>query len=244
MVAIGGAGPLHAAGIAEKVGISRIMCPANAGVGSALGLLAAAPRMHLVRSAPFELDQLTQANIAGLYQDMDSEAKAFLSSLDIQQSQFDRLPRLDMRFKGQAHALTVPVPMESIRQGDTSSFREAFLEKYQAIYGASLPSRPIEILNWRLEVRAQGLARTTLIDVLGDHRQAEVADSALPKYRQSYLPGGGGFEQVPVYVRETLPVGFGRSGPAVIEERGATIWIGEKWSFSVDALGNVVMTMK
>src|SRR5262249_28034820 len=153
LIAFGGAAPLHAARVAEKLGINRVLVPANAGVGSAVGLLRAPVAYEVVRSRLMRLGGLDPAVADRLYTDMRSEAEAVVrrgapeASLTEQRSAF-------MRYRGQGHEIGVQLPVRELTAADQPLLTELFETAYRRLYSRSIPGVEIEILSWVLTLSA------------------------------------------------------------------------------------------
>src|SRR5213078_3781243 len=127
LVAFGGAAPLHAARLADKLGLDRVLVPSNAGVGSAVGFLRAPIAYEIVRSQLQRLDAF----------DADA-ANALLSEA---RSAF-------MRYRGQGHEIAVPVPARPYRPEDAAELLAAFEAAYRRLYSRVIPGVEVEVLSW------------------------------------------------------------------------------------------------
>jgi N-methylhydantoinase A len=128
LIAFGGAAPLHAARLAEKLGIRRIVVPAGAGVGSAIGFLQAPAAYELVRSRYMRLDQLDLEVINALLDEMSGEATARARSARAEQ--LDETRGAFMRYAGQGHEIEVALPVRALTRDDGAALREAFEAEY------------------------------------------------------------------------------------------------------------------
>src|SRR6516162_6855848 len=133
LIAFGGAAPLHAARVAEKLGISRVLVPANAGVGSAVGLLRAPVAYEIVRGRLLRLGSLDAASVNRLFAEMRAEAEAIVrrcapaAKLVEQRSAF-------MRYRGQGHEIALELPVRDFTAADRSTIRELFEAVYRRLY--------------------------------------------------------------------------------------------------------------
>src|SRR5262249_4271008 len=151
-IAFGGAAPLHAARVAEKLGIDRVLVPANAGVGSAVGLLRAPVAYEIVRGRlvrPGILDAASgnppfARERAEAARDLGRGAPA--AKLVEQRSAF-------MRYRGQGHEIAVELPVRDLTAADRSTIRELFEAVYRRLYSRAIPGVEIEILSWVVAVR-------------------------------------------------------------------------------------------
>src|SRR5215470_6531154 len=143
LVAFGGAAPLHAARMADKLGLDRVVVPAYAGVGSAVGFLRAPIAYEIVRSALQRLDQFDAAAANALFATMRREAEAIVrcgagdASLTETRSAF-------MRYRGQGHEIAVSLPVRTYRSEDAALLRDAFETEYRGLYSRIIPGVEIE----------------------------------------------------------------------------------------------------
>src|SRR5262249_33519835 len=133
LIAFGGAAPLHAARVADKVGIGRVLIPLNAGVGSAVGLLRAPPAYEIVRGRLVGVESSAAALATRLLAARRAEAEAIVrgaapaAPLKEQRSAF-------MRSRGQGHEIAVALPVREFPPADRSSIRELFEAAYRRLY--------------------------------------------------------------------------------------------------------------
>src|ERR1700746_249684 len=160
LVAFGGAAPLHATRMAEKLGLDRVLVPSYAGVGSAVGFLRAPIAYEIVRSALQRLDQFDAAAANALYAVMRAEAEPIVrrgagdAPLTETRSAF-------MRYRGQGHEIAVPLPTRSYRDKDAAPLREAFENEYRRLYSRVIPGVEVEILSWVMLLSAPVPAEVT-----------------------------------------------------------------------------------
>ena len=232
LVAFGGAAPLHAARVAEKLGIHRVLVPANAGVGSAVGLLRAPVAYELVRSRLMRLSSFDPAVANRLYADMRSEAEAIVrrgapyASLTEQRSAF-------MRYRGQGHEIGVQLPVREFAAADQPLLTELFEAAYRRLYSRSIPGVEIEILSWVLTLSAPSegeLAKPLPVK----------ADKPKPSgKRRVFDPNAGEFLQVPIFWRPDLKPGMELRGPAVIAEDETSTVVSPLFNARIDRFGYI-----
>ncbi len=239
IVATGGAGPLHAYRIAEKLHIRRILCPLAAGVASTIGLLVAPPKVDLVHSRVWRLNEIDWAVLNQLYADLESQAKAILKPMGEAGAQLTLNRLADMRYVGQGHTIVVPLPLGELSAAMQDEMETQFEAVYQQLYGRSLPGVAIEGITWRLTALGQG----TALDMAQAHTTAEQAGEAQRGQRAIYLPEVQQYVDVPVYNRYALRAGMQVEGPAILEERESTVVIGQRGRGTVDHAGNLTVTL-
>jgi len=235
LVAFGGAAPLHAARVAEKLGISRVLVPANAGVGSAVGLLRAPVAYEVVRGRLMHLSGFDPSAVNQLFMDMRTEAEAIVrqgapdGDLTEQRSVF-------MRYRGQGHEIGVQLPIRQFTSADRSAIAELFEAAYRRLYSRSIPGVEIEILSWVLTVSAPPE---------GELARPAPAKANKPKPRGRRLvfdPNAGEFHDVPVFWRPDLKPGAQLKGPAVIAEDETSTVISSLFEAHIDRFGYIELT--
>jgi N-methylhydantoinase A len=217
LVAFGGAGALHAAELAEALGISRVYVPRQPGLLSAWGMLAA----EVVRDYSLTLRLLNPSDgpLAAGLRKLTVLARRDLGREGVKAPIHE--PALDVRYAGQSYEVSVPY-----RAGWSQQFHQA----HERLYGHADTDRPIEVVTLRLRVRG-GRARLPA-DAPARHRRAA------PIGRQAVLFADGR-RQTPIYRRDQLSPGRRLAGPAVICEYSATTLVPPGWRVTIDALGGL-----
>jgi N-methylhydantoinase A len=232
LLAFGGAGPVHAYGLAKLLKLSRIVVPAGAGVASALGFLVAAPAIDLVRSGIRRLSGVDWAEVAKHFAAMEEEARALLVETGAAPGDVTFRRTADMRFVGQGFDIPVPLP-ETL---DAESVQGAFLDAYQRLFDRRIEGLPSEVLSWRLHATA---SRPQVPAALGK----SIGGEARKGSRMAHFPQTGLVETA-VYDRYRLAPGAVLRGPAVVEERESTTVIGPDCTFTLDPHGNLVIDIE
>jgi len=237
--AFGGAGPVHAYGLAKKLEAPRILVPPIAGVGSALGFFTAPRAFDLVRSHKVSLKDADFAEIEKLFQDMEVEgAKILEKAGTIEEINYER--SIDMRFVGQGAETNIPIPNRDFSQITGEEVRQLFDQRYQTLYGRTYPESPAEFVSFR--VRASLPERPLRLPQI-EKRIASLKD-AIKGQRLAYSPIARDFIPYNVYDRYSLFPGATFDGPAIIEERESTAIVGEDASVSVDDYGFLWINLK
>ncbi len=172
LVAFGGAAPLHAARLAEKLGLDRVVVPSYAGVGSAVGFLRAPIAYEIVRSGLQRLDAFDAAAANALLAAMRAEAEPIVrrgagdAPLTETRSAF-------MRYRGQGHEIAVPLPTRPYAAADAATLRAAFEAAYRRLYSRIIPGVEVETLSWVLLLSAPTPRRT--------RRRSAVSDPLHPR---------------------------------------------------------------
>ena len=240
LLCTGGAGPVHAWGVAKKLGLRQVICPPAAGVASALGLLVAPARVDRVATVGLRLDRDSPAALEAAFRRLEDDARAVMADtrLELDTASVRRLA--DGRFLGQGFDLVVELPdgpyddTAESRRRLTSAFETAYREKF----ALTPPDVPIEFINIRVAVRAPvaGAAITT-------QSERGAGGGAARGTRQAYFRERGGFVETAVYDRARLAPGDEIHGPAVVEEDGSTLVIGPGGLGRVAKTGNIVVTL-
>lgn len=232
LVAFGGAGPVHAYGLARKLGTPRLLVPPNAGVGSALGFFTAPRAFDLVRSHKVALDEADGTAIEAIFSDLEAEgARTLEKSGSAEALLFER--SVDVRFVGQGSETNVAIPERDFRDVRREQVRERFDRVYERLYGRTYPDSEVELINFR--VRASLPER--LLTLPRMERRGGSAEGAVKGRRPAYSPEAGDFVPFDVYDRYALPAGSSLRGPAIVEERESTVVVGEGGSATVDDHG-------
>ena len=235
LVASGGAGPVHAYGMAKLLKINRVICPLGAGVLSALGFLVAAPGTDAVRSYVSRLETLDWGRLNDLFAEMEAEALAQIQEAGADPATVSMRRRADMRYSGQGFEIDVPVPDGKLDESSAATIRRIFLDRYQELFGRQISDLPMEALTWR--VYASGPTPNVELNFAGQQIDEDPADKG---ERQVYFPETG-YATCNIYNRYALRPGDSFRGPAVIEERESTAVAGPDTTVSIDKYLNLII---
>jgi N-methylhydantoinase A len=237
MVAFGGAAPLHAARLGEKLGVNRIIIPTEAGVGSAVGFLLAPVAFEVVRSRHQRLSELKADLVNGLWDEMQQEALAVVRQ-GAGETGLQETRHAYMRYVGQGHEIPVSLPVETCTAAHRDIFRQAFESAYRQLYGRIIEGVEIEVLSWTLTVSAaisdsvgvpgQATARQSLPDPMDEQ---SVFDPSLQKYVQAR-----------VYLRDQLVPGDRLVGPVLITESQTTTVVTSSFEARISEQGHIVLS--
>ena len=231
LIAFGGAAPLHAVRLAQKLGIRRVVVPRDAGVGSALGFLDAPIAYEVVRTRLVRVEGMDCAEIDGLFMEMRAEAEAVVR-LGAPGVALEEVRTGFMRYRGQGHEVAVVLPLTGV---DPVAMRAAFDETYARMYGRVIPGLEVEALTWILslsEMHSLPAARVF----------SGEPSEAVPGGRQFVVDpatGAGGWSAT--YEREGLKVGARLAGPAVVREAGTTTIVPGGFAATVGLGGELVI---
>ena len=222
LVAFGGAGPMHAAALADGLDVDAVRVPRANGVLSALGLLAADERHDASRTHRTTLSDADTGAVEELYGAMTDRLRG--ASSDPDSATLRR--RADLRYAGQSHELTADVP----EPFDPATVADRFHAAHERARGYRLDDEPIELVTLRLTATLSGDAPAIAhegqaLDAT-DHREASF---------------GEGFRETPVYERASIPGGATFEGPAIVEGGESTVVVPPDWRATVDDKGTIEM---
>jgi N-methylhydantoinase A len=238
LVAFGGAGPVHAYGLARKLGIGKVICPVGAGVMSAIGLLLAPVAVDLSVSRPMSMSAWDHAAVRALLGRVGDEAREIVRAAGVPDDAVTLAHSVDMRHVGQGHEVQVALPDTGREPIEFQSrLRDAFATAYETLYGRGLlAGTDLEAITWR--VRASGPREPFTASVATEGKGAERSRRGS---RRVYFDELGGFVDTAVHDHYALGPGTAIDGPAIVEQRESTVVVGPQARGVVDAKGNVVM---
>ena len=241
LVSAGGACSIHACKIAEEVGSKMVIVPMAASVFCALGMLESDIRLDNVRSFSGMMPGLDLGAFNAVIADTEVTALAELLREGVIREKVSLERYLDMRYVGQHHEVTLPIPCDCvINEGHAEQIAAAFHAAHERLYSYCTPETPMEIVN--LRVTGVGHVERTALEKTeaGGGRP----EDAVKNERELYFEEYAAWRKAPVYDRSRLYTGHVIAGPAVIEERITTVIVHPNWNATIDEFGNVVMEMK
>jgi N-methylhydantoinase A len=237
LVAFGGNGPLHAAQVAKKLGIRRIVVPPDPGVGSAVGFLDARVSYETVRSLNMLLSDFDVDAVNGLFVAMEREADEIVRAGAHGAERTTRRTAF-MRYHGQGHEIEVPVASGILTSSDARALRSEYERQYARVYARHVPDMEIEIMNWAVVV-------ATIEEESAAPETAPLHPRRRPDpegFRSVQLGATGEPTDVPRFDRRTLLPGDCFPGPALVVEAQATTYVAPEFELAVDAVRNLVLT--
>ena len=234
MIAFGGGAPLHACRLAEKVGVSTIIVPKGAGVGSAIGFLRAPVAYEITKSAVVSLEDFNAERVNKLLTTMTADARAVVApALGKTKPMLHVIA--DCRYVGQGHEIRVSVPVKKLTRADGAKLKAEFERLYEQVYGLRIPNQEAEAITWSVTVSSKATK---------PKRAAKAAKKAAPKPRARrtiYDPALGKQVQAPVYWRFDMKPGSAIKGPAIIAEDETSTIVGANFNASINSLGYIVL---
>jgi N-methylhydantoinase A len=219
LLAFGGAGPLHAAQIAQELEITTIVCPRASGVLAALGLVISPRRRDVQRSVFLRGDELSSDTIAGLVSELGDQARRALLEPEAEITAV-----YELRYRGQAFELAI----EGATSPDPQRLRDSFEATHEDLYGYSDPEQELELVTIRVSATVPG------VDV--ELAQTDESTTIERGSRTARLAGADLELEV---LRGAPPAGTEISGPAVVELAESTLLVPPGWSGEVDRSGTI-----
>ncbi|MGD0023198.1 MAG: hydantoinase/oxoprolinase family protein [Xanthobacteraceae bacterium] len=252
LLPFGGAGAVHAAAVAEELGMRRIIVPPRPGAFSALGLLCTDVLHDYIRSELGPLDRLDPTHAEDIFREIEAKASSELAEegLDPSAASFER--DLDMRYAGQGYELRVPLaptltlPRERGREGRGPALdgkalavvRERFDEVHERIHGHAAKEKAVEVVSYRLRVRVS--VPKYAPQALPARAPSSPPPASIKGTRRVLFDAGNAIETA-IYDRDRLAVGVTFAGPAVVEQFDATTVVPLGWHAFVDRYGNLIL---
>ena len=233
LVSFGGAGPMHAAELADTFGIDQVVVPRAAGVASAVGLIGSDLAVERVRTRIVPLDAVDTDEIEGLFVELEREATSELGVADGAEATVTR--SVDVRYRGQAHQLIVPVPAGHVRPGTLAEIRDAFAHRYRDAYGIDR-SAPTELVNLRLRL----VRRVEKVEPSADGSPEVDAASAQAGHRPVCFARSE-YVDTPVHAWATLASGWRQPGPAIVEGTDTTVVVPPGFGVETDRWRNLTL---
>jgi N-methylhydantoinase A len=238
LIAFGGAGPVHADAIARALKMQGYICPASAGVASALGFLTAPASFEFARTHIARLSDENLGDLEHIYRELEEEGRATLAEAGVPEEAMRFVRQADLRHVGQGHEIVVELPHGDLAGVDLGEeLKPHFYESYERIYGHAHRHLDLEITTCRLT--ASGPKPTVTLEEL---RAGGSPEAAVKGSREAFFAEAGGFVDTPLYDRSKLAPGATFEGPAIVEEVDSTAVIGPGTTVTVDAYANLVVT--
>ncbi|MDP6951639.1 MAG: hydantoinase/oxoprolinase family protein, partial [Alphaproteobacteria bacterium] len=235
LFAFGGNGPVFAAGMAESLGMDRVVIPPSPGLFSSFGLLQADIEQYHSRTLNRLLREVDPQDLTGAWNAVADEARAELRREGFADERISIIRVADLHYKGQIYDLSVPAPEGDFDAAKMAMLEEAFGEEHLRTYGHRAgPEEPVELVNLRVIAKAESDSGATPVTWVP---QA----SGPTTTRQAYF-GKAGWCDTPILGRGDLETET--AGPAIIEEYDATCVIPPAWSGRLDAEGSIILTTR
>jgi N-methylhydantoinase A len=238
LVAFGGAAPLHAARLAEKLGIDRVLVPSYAGVGSAVGFLRAPIAYEIARSGLQRVDQFDAAAANALLAEMRAEAEAIVRR-GAGDGPLTETRTALMRYRGQGHEIVIAMPVRPYREADAAELRHLFEDAYRHLYRRIIPGVEVELLSWVLLLSAPPPEAAAPPPPL-----PPPSTPAPARRRPVFDHETGELVEVAIHDRRGLVPGAVIRGPAVIVEDETSTVVSRLFDAHIDAFGYIELTRR
>ncbi|MCO4843572.1 MAG: hydantoinase/oxoprolinase family protein [Yoonia sp.] len=237
MIAFGGAAPLHAGRLCEKLGVARLLVPTGAGVGSAIGFLRAPFSFEANRSVYMKLSHFDGGVIKSLLSDLQAEATGFVRTCDATSNILSEF-KVYMRYAGQGWEIPVALTQTQAMNPDAATFQRLFEEDYTKLFGRTVTGMDIEITVWAVNATTppEKVARVA-------EATAGVAAKAV-RNRLLFDAGLGRAVPADVINRDTMTAGQTVQGPAIITEDETTIIVPSTRCAIAHPDGTIALTLK
>ena len=236
MIAFGGGAPLHACRIARKLGIDRVIIPKGAGVGSALGFLRAPMSFEVVRSFKTQFSHFELEQVNRILEEMSREAHSMNLQQNAGSEETVEERKVDVRYLGQGHELTIPINPGKLSTKDVEELREKFEELYHQIYGLNLPEMEVEAISWSVTVKSP--------EATTSQTNSEGMDQTEPEpigLREVFDTNLERVEQAKVYNRSDLCAGQSIHGLCVIQEPETTVIVPQGFMGWMNPMGHIIL---
>jgi N-methylhydantoinase A len=239
LIAFGGAAPLHAVSLARRLGMSSVVIPAGAGVGSALGFLKAPIAFESVRSWRRSAQALDLDELNRLLSELELQASAIVRSGAPSAALLVRRS-VDMRYLGQGHELQIELAAGDVDQTALTRLCEEFESRYERQYGVRVHGVGLECLTWTVSVAA-GDDTPPVASRLAPEPAHDPAVSGADRTRRVFVPSEGQWIEHAVHVRAQLATGQTVTGPALVVEDQTTTLIPAGWTLTRHVDGHLII---
>jgi N-methylhydantoinase A len=240
LLPFGGAGAVHAAAVAEELGMRRILVPPRPGAFSALGLLCTDVVHDYIRSELRPLAEISADHAEEVFRQLEERARAELAAEGMRPMDARFARELDLRYTGQGYELRTPLDGLFVGMLTADSLRAArdrFDERHAQIHGHAAKERPVEIVSYRLRVRV-AVPKYEPRAHAAPPAPRPAADAVKGRRRAAF---SGTITEATLYERERLDIGASIMGPAIVEQFDATTVIPSGWSGQVDGYRNLIL---
>ncbi|MGH8675932.1 MAG: hydantoinase/oxoprolinase family protein [Burkholderiales bacterium] len=234
MIAFGGGAPLHAGRLAEKLGVSRVVVPVGASVGSAIGFLRAPVAFEAVQSLRIALSRFDAAQVNALLATAAARATEVVRQA-VPHGTLSFRRAVDARYIGQGHELALALTENNLEAADAGRLRTQFERIYRNVYGVTMPDQDVELVTW--SVTASSPTEQPVPPGPVSRRVAPAPRS----HRSVYEAALGRMTDFAVYQRGDLARGDELGGPALIEEAQTTTVVPASFTAYIESGGMIVM---
>lgn len=238
LFAFGGAGPLHACRLAQKLGMKQVVVPFGAGVASAFGFLVAPISITLLQAYPSDLNRIDIEHLRAVLTRLEEQARIFLKDAGVSTPEITIRGFASLKYSGQGVELRVPLPERELAKQDMATLAEQFHAEFERVYGRNNKGIPVEAQNWLVVASGERpeVGLPSNIDVVQEHKTPTIM-------RRAYFPETEGFMDCPVVHRMALSRGTRMEGPLLVQERESTTVVTPGAQLEVDMAYNLCITL-
>ena len=211
MIAFGGAAPLHAARLCEKLGVDRCLVPIGAGVGSAIGFLRAPFSFETNRSVFMKLSAFAPETVKSLFSDMEAEARSFVLSCDAEAA-ISADYKVYMRYSGQGWEIPIQLSADDAEAPDADRLATLFAAEYEKLFGRSVDGMEIEATVWSVNAYTEQPATRRLAEA------GTLTPIRAEASRMIFDPATAQQHEAGIIPRARMQAGSIAQGPVVITE--------------------------
>ena len=237
MIAFGGAAPLHASRLCEKLGVDRLLVPTGAGVGSAIGFLRAPFSFEANRSVYMKLSDFKPDIIKSLLTELQDEATEFVRLCDTSSDIISEF-KVYMRYTGQGWEIPISLTAEQAMSPDADTFIKLFEADYSALFGRTVDGMDVEITVWSVNATTPP-EQVAQIALASDTGAATVASQ-----RDLFDQALAAVTDAQVVPRDDMKTGQTVQGPAVVTEDETTIIVPSSRQATAQPDGTIDITTK
>ena len=234
IIAFGGSAPLHAVRLAQKLGIKKIIIPANAGVGSAVGFLDAPITYETTRSFYQRLSLINKKQVSAVLAKLEVEARKVVERVSSSGSVLCHFSAY-MRFVGQRHEIKIRFPSSKLTSSSVHKIRDNFLEAYRSQYSQTMPNVDMEVVGWSVTA----FLKQPRIKIRSNKVKSKGVRPQNTRNALDFITGKN--VEHNVYSREKLAIGSKIIGPAIIEEDQTTTLIPKNFTAQINGYGYLVI---
>ncbi|HHW37351.1 MAG TPA: hydantoinase/oxoprolinase family protein [Bacillales bacterium] len=240
LVCAGGAGPLHAAAIAEELDSTLVVIPKESSIFCAAGMLMSDLRHDFVKVNRASTREIELAQISDIFQQLEDQGAKVLSGDSVKEEEMQFQYSLDMMYAGQYFQVNVPFTANEMKTVTTDYIEEKFHKWHDQLFGYSTPEMEVEIVNFNLSA----LGITKKPNMKNTDYRGDSATHACKGNRPMSHGDSGKLVETPVYDGEVLVHGNHLSGPAIIEQKVTTIIVSDYFNVICDKNDNYIMYRK
>jgi N-methylhydantoinase A len=230
LIAMGGAGPTHAAEIADAIGIERVLVPLHPGLTSAFGALAARVRVDQIASVALSSPTVEPSELEALFADLRATAEADFAAQAGSDEPAELTRAIAMRYQGQNYEQEIPVPDEPITAELLARVLDRYHDLHEEFYGYRMQTLPVEMIRLLVTATARDGGRLPPLS-------AAVLGAAPRSQRTARAYFGDGFVDTPVLARAELVGSATRPGPLIVESMDTTVVVPPHWTVRGDDVG-------